>query len=73
MAETGVQAYYHKIWSGRKPKCEAMRAFSPVDIVHFSSAVFIVIVGIIGSFAVLICEICLHRFSKRNAFRRFRH
>lgn len=69
ITETGILSYYKKTWSDAvKLKCEISGPgeFSPVDIAHFSSAIFIVIVGILCSLTLLIGENVLHHFTKRG-------
>lgn len=66
MTETGILSYYNKMWYGTKPKCEKSELIvAPVDFVHFSSAVYILVIGSLFSLTVMVFEVIMHRFSKR--------
>lgn len=67
ISETGILSYYSKVWYGTRPKCGISELMvAPVDIAHFSSAMYIVVIGIFSSLTVLIVEIIVHRLSKRR-------
>lgn len=67
MMEIGILSYYNKVWYGTRPKCEISElTVAPVDIVHFSSAVYILFSGILCSLIIMIFEIIFYRFSKRK-------
>lgn len=58
--ETGLMAYHWKIWMGHKPKCENNALdVTPVDIVHFSSALYALLIGMQISFGFLIAEVII--------------
>lgn len=63
MAETGVLAYHSKIWIGTKPICpDRIIEFVPVDLLHFSTALYLVIFGMILSSLILFAEIATYRY-----------
>lgn len=63
MAETGILAYHSKIWLGTRPECpDRITAFVPVDLLHFSTALYLIICGIHLSTMILCVEIALHRY-----------
>lgn len=67
ITETGHLSYYWKVWIGHKPKCEKNRVnVTPVDILHFSSALYVPIVGIQISLGIFLGEIIMSRFRKHN-------
>lgn len=61
--ETGILAHQWKIWIGHLPQCENSKVdVVPVDITHFSSALYLLAFGIqisavifIGELAVVYC------------------
>ncbi len=60
--ETGLMTYHWKIWMGHKPKCENNDLeVIPVDIIHFSSALYSLAIGMQISFGLLITEVAMHR------------
>lgn len=62
MYETGLHAYHSAIWASRKPKCAKNNLdVAPVDLEHFSSALYILLIGISLSILVLIVEVLVHR------------
>lgn len=66
ITETGILSYYNKIWYGTRPKCEISELMvTPVDIVHFSSAIYFLVIGICSSLTIMIFEMIVHRFSRR--------
>lgn len=63
MAETGILAYHSKIWLGTRPECpNRIIAFVPVDLLHFSTALYLIICGIILSTLILFAEIGLYHY-----------
>lgn len=63
--ETGLMAYHWKIWMGHQPKCENNdRDVQPVDIVHFSSAIYGLVIGMQISFGFLMAEIITVRYPR---------
>lgn len=67
MAETGILAYHSKTWIGSKPECQkTVIDFVPVDLVHFSTALYLVITGIPLSTLILLAEIVVHRYHTLN-------
>lgn len=55
-------AYHWKIWMGHKPKCESNDLeVVPVDIVHFSSALYGLAIGMQLSVALLFGEVFMRR------------
>lgn len=63
MAETGILAYHLKIWLGIRPACpDRIIEFVPVDLLHFSTALYLIICGINVSTLILFAEIGLHRY-----------
>lgn len=67
ISETGILSYYNKVWYGVRPKCENSKlTVAPVDIVHFSSALYILIFGILCSVIVFVIEIICDRWSKHK-------
>lgn len=67
MSETGILAYHAKIWIGTKPECpDRIIDFVPVDLLHFSTALYLIIFGIILSFWILLAEIFVHSFGISN-------
>lgn len=59
--ETGVIAHVWKTWISHMPKCARSDVdVVPVDMVHFSSALFAFGFGLQVSVAILIIERCLH-------------
>lgn len=60
--ETGIMSYHWKIWMGHKPKCETNDLeVIPVDIVHFSSALYALAVGVQISFGFFVVEVLINR------------
>lgn len=60
--ETGLMAYNWKIWMGHKPKCENNDLdVIPVDIVHFSSAIYGLAIGMQISFGFFVAEVIIGR------------
>lgn len=52
---------------GHKPKCAKNRVdVVPVDILHFSSALYVPIVGMQISIGILLAEMFLNRYLRRN-------
>lgn len=71
MFEAGLHAYHSAVWEQKKPKCaESALNVAPVDLEHFSSALYIILIGITLSFSVLIVELIVHRWQKRLKARR---
>lgn len=67
ITETGLLQYYWNIWLGHKPKCAKNSVtVVPVDILHFSSALYVPIVGFQISIAILMVEIIINRYGKRG-------
>lgn len=65
--ETGIMAYHWKIWMGHKPKCENNDLdVIPVDIIHFSSALFALVIGMQISFGFLVGELIISRNYQYN-------
>lgn len=65
-SETGIMSYYQKIWYGVRPKCEINELFvAPVDIKHFSSALYVLLAGTIISTIILVLEVVINRKRKR--------
>lgn len=65
ITETGILSYYWNIWLGHKPKCAKNKVtVVPVDILHFSSALYILIIGIKVSIGILIIEVIINRYKK---------
>lgn len=63
MAETGILAYHSKIWLGTKPECQkTIIDFVPVDLVNFSTALYLIISAIPLSTLILLAEILVHRY-----------
>lgn len=74
MFEAGLHAYHSAIWEQKKPKCaESSLVVAPVDIEHFSSALYLLLIGMTISVSVLIVEIIVHRSQKRIKALRERH
>lgn len=68
MFEAGLHAYHSSIWEQKKPKCaKSSLIVAPVDIEHFSSALYILLIGMTLSVSVLVTEIIVHRAHKRIA------
>ncbi len=62
MAETGILAYHSKIWIGTKPPCpDRLVRFVPVDLLHFSTALYLIICGMTLSTLILLAEVIAHR------------
>lgn len=62
MYETGLHAYHSAIWESRMPKCaKSDLDVAPVDLEHFSSALYILLIGISLSIIMLIAEVLVHR------------
>lgn len=60
--ETGLMAYHWKIWMGLQPKCESNDLdVTPVDIVHFSSALYGLAIGMQISLGFFIAEVIIGR------------
>lgn len=56
--ETGILAYQWKTWIGLLPKCENSKVdVLPVDIAHFSSALYLLAFGIQISIFIFIAEL----------------
>lgn len=67
MTECGILAYHSKTWLGTKPPCEKSEVeVIPVDLIHFSWALYLVALGIPFSGAILLGEIMLHRYRVLN-------
>nr|QGW45452.1 ionotropic receptor 75b [Bradysia odoriphaga] len=67
MGEAGILTYHAKIWIGTKPECPVRIVdFVPVDLLHFSTALYLIIFGIILSFLILLAEILVHSFQNSN-------
>lgn len=67
ITETGILSYYNRVWYGTRPKCEISELrVTPVDLVHFSAAVYVLFIGIFSSLTILIFEIIVYRFLKRR-------
>lgn len=66
MFEAGLHAYHSIVWEQKKPKCaDSSLTVAPVDIEHFSSALYILLIGMTLSVSVLIVEIMVFRWHKR--------
>ncbi|XP_037041261.1 ionotropic receptor 75a-like [Bradysia coprophila] len=64
-SETGVLSYNQKTWYGVRPKCEVNQLFvAPIDISHFSSALYILLAGIFTSTIILVIEVMVNRKRK---------
>lgn len=63
--------YHWKIWIGKKPKCEYSTIdVTQVDWVHFSSAVYMLFVGIQISISILLGEMFVNYIYTRSIKRR---
>lgn len=63
MAETGILAYHSKIWIGTKPECpDRLVGFVPVDLLHFSTALYLIVCGMQLSTLILFVELVVHRY-----------
>lgn len=64
ISETGLLAYHWKIWMAHMPKCEnSIIEVVPIDMTHFSTVLFILMLGIQISVCILIGEFVLKYFS----------
>lgn len=60
-------AYNKNVWYGVRPKCEVSELIIvPVDIAHFSSALYALATGILLSVIVLAIEILTSRKEERR-------
>lgn len=67
--ETGIVAHVWKTWIAHLPKCNAEVDIVPVDMVHFSSALYALSFGMQISISILIGELLLtHCRGKRTNF-----
>lgn len=66
ITETGLLTYNLKTWMGHKPKCEKSSVdVVPVDLLHFSSALYVPFVGPQVSVVILFAEIFVSRYQGR--------
>lgn len=68
--ETGMLAYLWKTWIGQKPKCERSVNVVAVDLVHFSSAFYVLGFGMQISLGFLVWELVLFKRSTRSLLNR---
>lgn len=51
-------SYNKKVWYGVRPKCEVSElTIAPVDIAHFSSALYILSAGMLTSIIIFLLEV----------------
>lgn len=64
-SETGIMSYKKKVWYGVRPKCEVSELIvAPVDIAHFSSALYILVAGILASTIIFVLEVSSNHWGK---------
>lgn len=70
--EHGLHAYQMAIWSGGKPVCAQSNAVvvAPIDLEHFSSALYLLAMGMALSAAICAGECCVEWMLKRRQRRR---
>lgn len=62
--ETGILAYIWKTWMSQMPKCAVSDVdVAPVDWIHFSSALYVLAIGMQISVALFILEILVAYYS----------
>lgn len=67
ITETGLLSYHWKVWIGHRPKCAKNRVqVTPVDILHFSSALYVAFVGIQISLGILLGELIMNRYTRNK-------
>ncbi len=65
-SEHGILSYYQKVWLGVRPKCEVSELIvAPVDLAHFSSALYVLAAGMLLSTIVLALEVISDYCRKR--------
>lgn len=70
LCETGILSHIRNIWIARLPKCSHSGVdIEPIDLAHFSSALFVLSFGIQISVAILIIEVAHKIMSRRQQFR----
>lgn len=63
LTETGVLAYLRATWERKKPECiQSDLIIEPVDLKHFSSAMYVLSFGFSFGLIMLIIEILHHRY-----------
>lgn len=64
-------SHHWDIWIGKKPKCHKSAIdIRQVDWEHFSSAVYMLLVGIQISIIVVLVEMCVNFYQTRRAKRK---
>lgn len=67
LAETGVLAYLLTTWERRKPECiKSGLDVEPVDIRHFSSAMYVLVFGFALAFIAFLFEKLHYRYYLYN-------
>lgn len=60
-------SYNKKVWYGVRPKCEVSQlTVAPVDIAHFSSALYMLAAGMLIATVIFVLEII---FDRRKRFK----
>lgn len=60
-------SHHWDIWIGKKPQCQNSEIdITQVDWIHFSSSVYMLLVGIGISIAMLLVEIFVNYYQKRR-------
>lgn len=67
MFEAGLHAYHSTVWEQRKPKCAHSSVdVAPIDLEHFSSALYLLAIGMLLSAAVCVAERIVHAVTARR-------
>lgn len=67
MTETGILAYYQTNWERANIECPKTEIkFIAIDLYHFSSALYVLLIGYVCSLISLIVEILYWRKRKRT-------
>lgn len=68
MFEAGLHAYHSAIWERRKPKCaKSTVEVQPIDLEHFSSALYVLAIGMAASTLICAGEIVVAMVQRRRA------